>query len=344
MASYINNAKFPIYTFFQFDEVIYPSFELLISSPLVLKNKLTNDTIEVEKQTYHLSNLNLLINNYHIRQIQVLKDIVQKNIYEKEDLVSNLLRKQKTTIDKKFFLKIISKFQAEYLFLNLMSSYFFILSSNIEKFKFKDLFVYSNKFRNLEKFRKIINTRIDFEKLNNEMTNLKSNPSISYFDNVTFINELIRFLNKNAFFEFSESIYSIRTKDRFSYFDLEQITGEIERFKTHPTHTSGTNLLIDLKKSFKTDIKSDFLQKYKQLELFHNTKSRQKLLFNILLDSISFTKSAEKTSKSKILFGFFKLIVTPLFFNKDLHKTDKELKEQFRYYRRDVLKIKLELL
>ena len=335
MGIYIINAKFPIHTFFNFSKGKYISFSHIEKSrPMVLGNKLSSEITNTEKQIFKLADLEV---QKAEKQIGLSKDI-EEEISNQQELVASLLKKQKTKYSKKHILNAISKKDRKVLFMYFISQYYSIVTSKTAQFSYDELEVYKNKFHNLHQFQNILNSRIDILKLDEYVEQIKQSSFIISFDQTLFVSNTISFLNKNAFFELSESIYSIKTKDTFSYFDLEKIFGEINREKEKPRHTS-TNLLGDLKISFKAENNIDFEDKIIEIEQFIKKRSRERLLFAIFFEFVKFDDSASKYNKNKILFLFFKLLVVPLFFEDLTEKSDQVLNEKFRYYRRDFLKI-----
>ena len=192
-----------------------------------------------------------------------------------------------------------------------------------------------NNFNDVDRFKNVINIRIDFNEIKSDIEKIEQLPDVTFLNKTKFFESLIEFLHKNAFIELSSSIYSYNHKNYVSYFDIEKLINRLYEIDQNVKDTKELEFRYKIRQSFHSKNKIDFSKKILELESFNYLKNRKKILYQLISNCIKFNDGLiKKHRKTKILKPFYKKIYLAVFPLQDKGNSDSELIKELTKLRR----------
>lgn len=257
-------------------------------------------------------------------------------INKQQSFIQGLLKKRKSIYKRENLLQNISTNSNLYLIELLLVNYLRICTSGINPLSKSDFLSDTNKFRDIDGFLSIVNTRINFHQILQHIKLIKEHPLVISFDDERYLSLVAEILNKNAFFEFSKTIYSTKYKSNIGYFDLKTYCEQIEALMYNPKNTIELSTITKVFAILEVESIQAFNDKISRLKDFSKKRNREKLLYNSFFDCISLDAKLTKIAITKITFPLFKYITVPVFMQGKKTLSDKQLMYVFRNHRKKI--------
>ncbi len=241
---------------------------------------------------------------------------------------------------EKQFLDNINKKEKQDLFGYLVTVLPSIIFSDLRKFKRNE--IAESKLTNQAYLFDLINVRLDLNKIQSKLHELRASNYVKNIDVDNIILDLNLFIHKYVFVTLSQIITSTSIKGNEYFFNIKKDSAKFNKFLNCKKDSgidrlvSQKNFIIGYLESFGTNN----LEKIKEIEddliYLSNSINQKKTLKLIFDNNIIFSESLTNTKKNDLMLYFFKNVIAKIFYIhlNDNSNDDYEVKLAFKNFRK----------
>jgi hypothetical protein len=241
----------------------------------------------------------------------------------------------------------IKQFENQHLF-EIITIYSLraIFNKSHKKISLKDG-ITSSSISNINDFLKLLNMRIDLNKINDYLEDLiNENKGIQVYK-TALISGIIRFTYKYLYVKFANLIYCntedeftevldvIKYINKYTLYKSKFEEGKCDSFNYHPIKT----FLHNYKKSFNTKDEIEIERINNEMLLYSDLKDSEKILNQLIEKNIIFDDSLSQTKQNRTLRPFF-ILITSVFFHREYINSKSDDHEVIEYFKKFRLRMK----
>lgn len=248
---------------------------------------------------------------------------------------------ESTMTFEKLLIHSIKNFEKQHLF-EIITIYALraIFNKSHKKISLNDG-ITSSSISNTDDFLKLLNMRIDLNKIDNYLEDLiNENKDVKVYK-TKLISDIIIFTYKYLYVKFANLIYCntedeftevldvIKYINKYTLYKSKFEEQKCDSFNYHPIKT----FLHNYKKSFNTEDETEIEKINNEMLLYSDLKESEKILNQLIEKNIIFDDSVSTTIQNRILRSFF-ILITSVFFHREYVNSKSDDKEVINYFRK----------